>query len=212
ETRTPLNGIIGPAELIREDPEMDTEERTMMLDMVLKSADRLHVLLNKAVTLGAMKSGSYEWQRVTYDLGHVVRAAVCNVACYAEECQVEIEPKLSDVPLFLLDIGRVEETLRALLENAIRFSPTHGHVAICVHHDQEHACVRVTDAGEGINPAFLSRIFDEFSALDIRHHAKGQGLSLAIARQVVLAHNGTIGVESVPGTETTFTIRLPCHG
>lgn len=155
ETRTPLNGIIGPAQIMREDAEMDVEERTMMLDMVLTSADRLHTLLDRVVTLAAMKGGSYQWHKVRIDLGDVVRSAVCRVTGYAGAQQVKIEQKLSDPPLLFIDIERVDETLRALLENAIRFSPIGGRVVICIDHHQEHVYVMVTDQGGGITPAFL---------------------------------------------------------
>jgi two-component system sensor histidine kinase BaeS len=70
-------------------------------------------------------------------------------------------------------------------------------------------CLTVTDRGAGIAPDVLPRIFEAFTSADITHHTVGHGLSLAIARQIVLAHQGTIGVESTPGVETTFTVRLP---
>lgn len=67
----------------------------------------------------------------------------------------------------------------------------------------------MSDHGQGLPPALLPRVFDEFPSLNINHHSGGQGLSLAIARQVALAHNGAISVESIPGTETIFTLQLP---
>lgn len=130
ETRTPLNGIIGPAELLREDMEMAAEERAELLDTVLSSAAQLHTLLDKVVALGAMKGGTYQWQRVPSDLGEVVRWAVCKAAPGAAFRQVQIEQELSDLPPISLDAERVEEVLRALLENAIRFSPIGGRVVI----------------------------------------------------------------------------------
>jgi signal transduction histidine kinase len=69
--------------------------------------------------------------------------------------------------------------------------------------------VAVTDRGAGIASDFLSRVFEEFAQADVSHHTEGHGLSLAIARLVVLAHHGTIGVESTPGSGTTVTVRLP---
>jgi signal transduction histidine kinase len=67
----------------------------------------------------------------------------------------------------------------------------------------------VTDRGQGIDSNYLPYVFEELSDPDIDHHSKGQGLSLAIARQIVLQHNGTISAESKKGSGTTFTVRLP---
>ena len=67
----------------------------------------------------------------------------------------------------------------------------------------------VTDAGEGIDPKVLPYLFEEFVHQEINHHSEGHGLSLAIARQVVLAHNGVIGAENVQPGETTFTVQIP---
>ena len=75
--------------------------------------------------------------------------------------------------------------------------------------DKESVCVSVTDWGQGIEPDYLPYVFEELSDPDIDHHSKGQGLSLAIARQIVLHHNGTISAESEKGSSTTFTVRLP---
>ena len=66
----------------------------------------------------------------------------------------------------------------------------------------------VTDRGQGIDPEYLPYVFEELSDPDIDHHSKGQGLSLAIARQIVLQHNGTISAESEIGSGTTFKVRL----
>lgn len=209
ETHTPLNGIIGSAGILRDDLDMAAEERAELLDTVLLSAAQLHTLLDKVMVLGAMKGGTYQWHRVPANLGEMVRSAVCAVAPSAAESQVQIEQDLSEMPPTLLDAGRVEEVIRELLKNAIRFSPAGGQVVASVRHDETHAYVTVSDHGVGITPELLPKVFDEFSSLNVIHHAEGQGLSLAIARQVAIAHNGTIRVESTLGTETTFTMQLP---
>jgi signal transduction histidine kinase len=99
--------------------------------------------------------------------------------------------------------------LIAILENAIQFSPPEGHVCVRVTRDADRFCMTVTDAGDGIAPDFLPRLFEEFAQPDVTHHSAGQGLSLALARQIVLAHHGTIEVTSTKGLGTTLTVRLP---
>ena len=97
----------------------------------------------------------------------------------------------------------------SILDNAIRFSPPGARVNVGITGDSEYVCVSVTDQGEGIDPDYLPYVFEELSDPDIDHHSRGQGLSLAIARQIVLQHNGTIAAESTKGAGSTFTIKLP---
>jgi signal transduction histidine kinase len=73
----------------------------------------------------------------------------------------------------------------------------------------DQVCLTVTDQGPGIAPEMLAWMFKAFIPQDIAHHMSGHRLSLAIAQQIVLAHDGTIQVGSTPGVETTFTVRLP---
>jgi len=75
--------------------------------------------------------------------------------------------------------------------------------------DETTVVVTITDEGPGIAPSLLPRVFDGFSDPDATHHAEGHGLSLAIARRIVLAHEGSINVESRPEGGASFVIRLP---
>jgi len=75
--------------------------------------------------------------------------------------------------------------------------------------EDKHCCVTVADEGNGIDPELLPYRFNVFAHTDLNAHSKGLGLSLAIAYQIVLAHSGTIEVESHQGAGTTFTVRLP---
>jgi signal transduction histidine kinase len=106
----------------------------------------------------------------------------------------------------------METVFRAMLENAVRFSPLAGHIVVAALCDDACCRVTVTDYGTGIDADILPHVFEEFVHTDITHHTVGHGLSLAIARQIVLAHNGTIIAESTKGAGTTFTVRLPAAG
>lgn len=211
ETRTSLNGILPVTEMLLEDEAMEPEERRMWLTTVHDSAQRLHRLFQQGMALGAMKSGTWAFQFMPADLCAVVRNALAEVAAQAAERGVTIEPHLPAAAPLLLDPGQIQEVIRALVENAIRFSPAQGRVAVSVSREEADCCVTVTDEGAGIDPAFLPQVFEEFAAADIGHHTEGQGLSLALARQVVLAHDGTISVESTKGVRTSFTVRVPAR-
>jgi two-component system sensor histidine kinase/response regulator len=212
ETRTPLNGILAPVQLLLADTTMEDAERTILLDMVQQSAKRLQSLLQKVVTLSTMKARQWDFQWVSADLCELVRHAVYAVAAYAAERDVTIEQRLPDNAITQLDPEQMETVLRVILENAVRFSPLAGRVVVGVACDDVCCCVTVTDQGTGIDADFLPHVFEEFAHTDMAHHTTGHGLSLAIARQIVLAHNGTISVESTKGAGTVFTVLLPAAG
>jgi signal transduction histidine kinase len=91
----------------------------------------------------------------------------------------------------------------------VRFSPSEGRVAVRVWPDGDDFCMAVTDQGAGVDPDDLPQMFDEYAYANRAYHTEGQGFGLAIAREVVQAHNGRIEVVSAPGVGTTFTVRVP---
>jgi two-component system sensor histidine kinase SenX3 len=140
-----------------------------------------------------------------------VHDAVRAVTPYAAAHHVQLEQFLPDEAITRLDPASMPSVLTAMLENAIRFSPLDGRVVIRVSRDNERLCMTVTDEGDGIAPDILPRVFEGFVQTDLMHHSEGQGLSLALAYQIVLAHHGTITVVSTKGLGTTFTVSLPIH-
>jgi len=209
EARTPLNSLIAPAEMLMSEDQMDAEERKLLIEMVYSAAKRLHRFFENVMLLSSLKSGKWQFNPAPTSLCDLVREAIAEMAAQAAEQNVEIEEIFAGSPSACLDGEQIKKTLKAILENAIRFSPPGAGVRICVSGDDTEACVSVTDQGEGIDADYLPHVFEELSDPDIDHHSRGQGLSLAIARQVMLQHNGTISVESTKGAGATFTVRLP---
>jgi len=209
ETRTPLNGMLAPLQMLRTEVEMAAEDRAMFLDMVYESALSLHHLVEKVCTLSTMQAGQWDFRYTMTDLCAVVREAVGHVATGAAERAITLTLELPATAITRADPLQMHQVITALLENAVHFSSCGGQVEVCVMHTDDGVCLTVTDQGPGIAPDVLPRVFEAFTSADIAHHTAGHGLSLAIARQIVLAHQGTIGVESTPDVETTFTVRLP---
>jgi len=208
ETRTPLNGILQPLEILMSDDALDPEMRKMCLDSMSRSAERLRLLLEKVIKLCALKAGKWDFKFENVDLCDVVKKAAAEVAALASERNVKIEQELREA-VTKVDAKEMKFLVSALLDNAIRFSSPGGRVVVGVSAKNRHFNLTVNDQGDGIDPGLLGRVFEEFDDPDVKHHTDGNRLSLAIACQVALAHEGTINVESRKGSGTTFTVQLP---
>ena len=209
EARTPLNNIIAPAEMLMSEDDIDAEEKKLLIEMVHSAAGRLHRFFENVMLLSSLKSGKWQFNQEQTNLCEVVHEAVCEVSTKAAEHKIKIEYKFDADPMVCIDSQQIRRVITSILDNAIRFSPSGQSVDVCLTSDDCYVSISVTDRGEGIDPDYLPYVFEELSDPDIDHHSKGQGLSLAIARQIVQQHNGTISAESEKGSDTTFTVRLP---
>ena len=209
ETRTPLSNIISPAEILATDEQMDFDERKMLAEMVVRNARHLHHFFEKAMTLCAMKSGKVQFHLEDTYLRNVVRCALSEVSTQAAEADVTFEQDIAESIQVPLDREHFQRVIVTLLDNAIRFGPAGSQVAIRGWCQDADVVITITDRGPGIDAGFLPHVFDDFTDADIRHHTEGQGLSLAIARQIVLHHNGLISVQSAKDSGTTFAVQLP---
>lgn len=216
EARTPLNGLIAPIEMLMSEEEVDAEEKKLLIEMVHSAAKRLHHFFENVMLLSYLKSGKLPLNPEPSDPCDVVHSAVCDVATKAAEHNIIIEEEFNSGPTVNLDRQRIRMAVASILDNAIRFSPSGARVNVSLAGEDDSVCISVTDHGVGIDPNYLPYVFEELSDPDIDHHSHGQGLSLAIARQIVQRHDGTIDAESTKGSgtppgvpRTTFTIRLP---
>ncbi|MBC8469231.1 MAG: hybrid sensor histidine kinase/response regulator [Planctomycetes bacterium] len=209
ETRTPLTSLIGSAEMLMSEENIDAEEQKLFMVMVYNSAKRLHSLFEKVMLLSLLKSRKQQFNMEPAELCEVVREAICEVALKAAERNVKIEEQFDAGPTVHLDKNEIKNVVTMILDNAIRFSPSDGSVTVGISSNNEDVRLSVNDQGEGIDSDYLPYVFEELSDPDVAHHSEGHGLSLAIARQVVLQHNGTVSAESTKGSGTNFTVRLP---
>jgi signal transduction histidine kinase len=213
ETNTPLNGILGSLQLLRETPEMEASERNELIEMAYCSATCLHTLYNKVCTLSALRAGNSSFTYASADVKKMIQNAITTMAPVATAREVQITLTCPEAAVAELDSQRIHEVVTALLDNAIKVSPADSQIDVRVLQEDAHLCISVTDQGPGIADDFVSHVFKPFARNDLRHHTTGHGLSLAIAKQIVEAHKGTIEAESVPDHGCTFTVRLPvCLG
>jgi two-component system OmpR family sensor kinase len=114
-------------------------------------------------------------------------------------------------PLVLADPAALEQVLANLLDNAVKYSDTVKEITVRVASSHAHAIVDITDRGIGIKPGEHKRIFERFYRTSATADRPGFGLGLALVRELIIAHHGSVNVASAWGKGTTFRITLPRH-
>ena len=211
ETRTPLNVLITPAEILASEDEIKPERRREWGKMILDGMHDLHRLLEKVMLLSQFKSGKPDVARSRCSVDAMVSTAIADTSGAAAASHVSVDY----VPTDLEVLGHVEYlgiVLRSLIDNAVRFSEPGGSVDVRGRREGASVVIDVVDHGCGIEPDQIARVFEEFTTShDVLHHSSGHGLSLALSRAIVEELGGTIDVRSQPGVETVFTIALPAE-
>ena len=211
ELRTPMNGVLGFAALLR-DTQL-TERQREYMETIQDSGEALLRIINDLLDLAKAASGKLEMESLPYDLlrvvGGVCELLVPRVAERKVALVLDWDPEV--VAEQVGDAGRLRQVLLNLVGNAVKFTET-GTVTVRVRHDGEHKLrIAVADTGPGIATEHIERVFEKFDQGDLllaRRHG-GTGLGLAIARDLVGAMGGEIGLTSVVGAGSTFWFVLP---
>ena len=152
ETRTPLAGIIGPAELLSSDEPLDTETRKDLARILLEGATRLHALIEKVLVLAELKAGTRRFRPAPHDLAAILQEAMRTVRTRAEQKNVTVACAAAGPYPAMVDRGEVTGALVSILDNAVRVSPSGAPVEVTIAQDQERVRVTVADHGRGIPP------------------------------------------------------------
>jgi heavy metal sensor kinase len=217
ELRSPITAILSSIEIAR-GRERSPAEYEELLDLVHDECTRLTMLINQLLILAESDAGALEHVRGPVPLDEMARRSVDMFAGVAEERAISLESRLEPDVIVSGDAGQLRQILNNLLDNAIKFTPPDGRVAVSVQRDRTRpeVCLTVTDTGIGIPPEAMPRLFDRFFQVDpSRHRADGQrgsGLGLPICQAIVSAHGGTIAIESSPEGGTAVEVRLPRDG
>lgn len=211
ELRTPLAGIKAHATaLLRTDVERDQDTIREYLHVVVEESDRLRLLIENLLDMTRIESGAMKIDKRPVQIADVALAVVSSMRRNADLCQltVDFEP---DFPVVEVDQRRIEQVLRNLVDNAVKYSPHGGNVVIRGVRQGGEVLVCVSDEGIGIRASDLELIFERFHRVDspVVRRAGGAGLGLAICRGIIEAHGGRIWAESTPGKGTTIRFTLP---
>ena len=208
ELKTPLQGIIGSAELI-ENGLVKQEDLPRLVGHIRREAQRLVALIGDIIRLSQLDEGDpLPWEQV--DIPALCRDIAADLRDKAEKSQVSLTVEGQDVQAE--GVRRLlYETVYNLCDNAIQYNVPGGSVRVTVSDAGENAVISVADTGIGIAPEHQSRIFERFYRVD-KSHSKasgGTGLGLSIVKHAVAYHHGTLDLESQPGKGTTITVTIP---
>ena len=217
EIRTPLTLMIGPVQDALNGAFGDLgDEVEEQLHIVRRNGNRLHKLINELLDLASFEAGAMKLHAQKADLLLMLKATVLAFSSRAEKEDIELQfHSMLDQADVYFDREKMEKVMTNLLSNAFKFTPSGGKIQVSVEKERigtaAHILLKVKDTGEGIEAAKLPHIFDRFYQADDSptRRFEGSGIGLALTKDFVELHGGTIDVESEEGSGTCFFVRLP---
>ena len=214
ELRSPLAAIQSSVEVTL-NSDRSVEEYQDMLGEVADQCGHLRILVNQLLLLAETDAARFPMEASTVRFDLVVRKSVEMFAGVAEEQGVDLSTDVIEPLTVEGDGGRLRQVISNLIDNSLKFTPRGGQVRVTLRRDaaQGQMVLTVADTGDGISPEDLPHVFERFYRGDKSRQrqdlAHGNGLGLSICQSIVMAHGGTIAVESDLGRGTIFTVFLP---
>jgi signal transduction histidine kinase len=209
ELRSPLNAVIGFAELMHDGRTGPvSRNQREYLGIIRASADHLLKLINEVLDLSKIEAGHMRLDPEAVEPATVVRECISSMSWLAADRRVRIEFEPAAVGPVSLDPARLRQVILNFLSNAIKFSPSGGRVLVKLARRDGRLVVSVSDEGPGIDPQDQARAFEEFVQVGDRS-SPGSGLGLAVTRRIVESQGGEVTVDSRVGEGSTFTAWLP---
>jgi two-component system phosphate regulon sensor histidine kinase PhoR len=210
ELKTPLTVVSGFVETLQ-DMELEPRQRDRYLQLMREQARSMERLVNDLLTLSSLESEQHPPVETPVDMAALLLELAADARALSGG-QHDVRLELGDAATVSGSRDELASALGNLVSNAIRYTPTGGTVTLAWRREDDGGgSFSVTDTGIGIAPEHLPRLTERFYRVDrSRSRATGgTGLGLAIVKHVLLRHQAVLGVASVPGEGSTFTVRLP---
>ncbi|MEK8023283.1 MAG: ATP-binding protein [Candidatus Hydrogenedentota bacterium] len=208
DLRSPIARIRAQAESAIVSPDA-SGETAAALGEIVDECDRLLEMINTMLDISEAEAGASRMTRETVDAAVIVRDGVEIFQPAADEKEIRFECRAPESLPFRGDRKKIQRLLANLLDNAVKYSPRGSSVEVTLSRDEGRLAISVRDSGPGISESDRARLFDRFYRGDASRSAPGNGLGLSLAKAIVVAHGGEIGVDSLPGSGSLFTVRLP---
>ncbi len=213
ELRTPLTTIKGYADLL-EDGVLGplNEEQRDKLAKISAGVDRLTRIVDNLSDLSSIASRKYTMDIIPVSLNDLISEVAKGIAFLAEKKGIRLSWEVPiDLPMVFVDRARISQVTLNIINNAIKYTPPGGSIAIKAKDEKDHVLVSVRDTGIGIPKKDLENIFSGFyhAGYKLSYEYKGAGLGLALSKGIIESHGGRIWAESEVGKGSTFYFTLP---
>jgi len=211
EFRTPLTSIIGFAEMLEEDVQIDENQRMEFASYIRNEGLRLTKLVDDLIGLDSLEQGQVDLQFKESEIQETVRCAVKLIAKPALNKCIHISIEMPNEPILIkFDRERISHVLYQLLHNAVRFTKPCGLINLKVELTDKYVIISIHDSGPGISSKDISSLFKRFGKFyRPSEETNSSGVGLAIVKHIIDQHNGDIAVQSKVGEGSTFTVRIP---
>jgi two-component system sensor histidine kinase KdpD len=209
EFRTPLTSIKASVTTLLSAAQLEDSGRRELLTVIDEETDRLNRLVGEASEMAQLDSGNFKLQLEPHPIRDALDPALqdAKTSLDGHPIELQVTPVL---PMVRMDAERIREVLMHLLENAGKYSPPGAPIKVTSELQGEHLVTSIADRGPGIDSFEQSLIFEKFyRGQHQRYTAPGTGMGLAIAKVIIEAHGGTIGVVSQLESGSVFSFSLP---
>ncbi|MBD2089273.1 response regulator [Microcoleus sp. FACHB-1515] len=211
ELRTPLNPILGWSRLLRSG-KLDAEKSAQAAEIIERNTKLQVQLIEDLLDISRILRGKLSLNLIPVNLKVAINPAIETVRLAIDAKAIALQTQFDSVGQVKGDVARLQQVVWNLVSNAVKFTPPKGKITVTLTQVGSDAQIQVIDTGKGIHPDFLPYVFEHFRQEDGATTRKfgGLGLGLAIARQIVELHGGTIQAESAGEDQgATFTVKLP---
>jgi heavy metal sensor kinase len=210
ELRTPLTILRGEMEELAADPALSAPHREQV-GSLLEEVERLTKIVERLFALSRLDAGEAQAEWVRFDLAEMAAATAGQMELLAEDRRIALSTHTNGPVLIAGDRSRLKQVVVNLLDNAIKYTPEGGAVALTIEAQGSQAVLEVSDTGVGIDPADLGFVFERFYRTDKSRsrNPDGAGLGLAIVKSICHANRGDVTVTSVVGQGSKFQVRFP---
>ena len=214
EFRTPLNAILGFAEILREKPGILKKDKAQRYaENIITGGQRLLNMINDLLDMAKTEAGKMKLYIEKTSVTELCKGLVASYSAITKRKKIKVKLLIADdLPILSTDAGKVQQILYNFLSNAVKFTPQRGRIEIkAVMLDEKTVRLSVSDTGSGIAEPDHEKIFEKFRQADgsITRQSTGSGLGLAISKELAAILAGSVGMDSVVGKGSTFWLDIP---
>lgn len=206
EFKTPINAIEGYVTLLQ-DKSQSNEEKDECISKIIYNTKRLSSLVGNILMLSKVDSQKVFAKRTNYSLDEQIRQAIVSLESKWVDKKIEFDVELDNTKYYGPE-ALMYQVWMNLLDNAIKFSSVHGFISVRLMNRGSQITCTIEDQGVGMTKETKERIFDKFYQGDTSHQSEGNGLGLALVKQIIALCKGSIEVSSITGKGSVFTIIL----